>query len=78
MLARGGAPSAVSPPASFLDPEKLFIFAIAAVFAWLPVERLKPGARVVQLRYAASLGVFALSVIVLSASSFNPFIYFRF
>ena len=78
MLASGGAPSAMSSPASFLDPEKLFIFAVAAIFAWAPVERLKPGPRIVQLRYAASLGVFALAVIVLSASSFNPFIYFRF
>jgi len=78
MLGGGGASATASPLAVFLDPGKLFVFAVAALFAWLPVERFKPGERVVQLRYAASLGVFAMSLIALSASSFNPFIYFRF
>jgi alginate O-acetyltransferase complex protein AlgI len=78
MLGHGGAPASGTALPVYLGPDKLFIFAVAAVFAWLPVERLKPGAAVLRFRYAASLGVFLLSVVALSASSFNPFIYFRF
>jgi alginate O-acetyltransferase complex protein AlgI len=67
----------------YLQNDVIFYLAIAGFFAWLPVERL---ARMgiweqpwgTAFRGTASMLVMSYSVMVLSTSGFNPFIYFRF
>ncbi|MBV9220839.1 MAG: hypothetical protein JOY94_15585 [Methylobacteriaceae bacterium] len=66
----------------YLEADKQFVYAVAIFFAWFPVERLSAlgtaGGVRLAVKYASAFVVMALSVISLSASSFNPFIYFRF
>jgi hypothetical protein len=66
---------------SYLQPDKLPVYVLAIFFSWLPVERLKfdmTGGRMLAAKYSIGFVIMLLSVITLSASSFNPFIYFRF
>jgi alginate O-acetyltransferase complex protein AlgI len=66
---------------SYLQPDKLPVYVLAIFFSWLPVERLKldmTGGRMLAAKYGIGFVIMLLSVITLSASSFNPFIYFRF
>jgi alginate O-acetyltransferase complex protein AlgI len=67
--------------ASCVEGYDLFMLAVAAVFS-LPVipwirSRLSPRTSEI-LGYAAGAALFAVCVITLSSTTFNPFIYFRF
>lgn len=75
--------SAALLPASFyLTPEVLCGLALAVLFAWLPVERLKniclPEVVIVCAQGCTALLLLVYSAASLSKSAFNPFIYFRF
>jgi alginate O-acetyltransferase complex protein AlgI len=65
-----------------LQPDKLVAYAFGIFFAWLPVERFAtdgvPNRGILAVKYTAGFVILLLSVIALSASSFNPFIYFKF
>ena len=78
MFTVGPIPSAF---ASCVEGYDLFMLAVAAVFS-LPVipwirSRLSPRTSEI-LGYAAGAALFAVCVITLSSTTFNPFIYFRF
>jgi alginate O-acetyltransferase complex protein AlgI len=66
----------------FLTVEKAFYLAWAIFFALWPFERVAPRLgstlRGAAARAACALVVFLYAVTLLSANSFNPFIYFRF
>jgi alginate O-acetyltransferase complex protein AlgI len=81
MLGLQGAGPIYYTLAHFLTPDRVAFIATGALFAWLPVERLRwaasPAAQA-GLRGAAALAVFGYAVAMLAANSFSPFIYFRF
>lgn len=67
----------------YLQNDVIFYLAVAAIFAWLPVEkfnRIFKDDRPLQVfcRGGAALLMLTYSAIVLSTAGFNPFIYFRF
>jgi alginate O-acetyltransferase complex protein AlgI len=67
----------------YFQNDVIFYLAAAAVFAWLPVERLKnpsfwQSVRGTAAAGAASIFLIVYSAIVLSTVGFNPFIYFQF
>jgi alginate O-acetyltransferase complex protein AlgI len=67
---------------SFLTFYNGFFVACGLMFALVPFEsfswRLQGPLQVVYAKSTAALAIFFLSVVMLSANSFNPFIYFRF
>ena len=66
----------------FLNAQKATFLACGLLFALAPLEkfsyRLEGGAAAVTVRALVSLAVYIYAVLLLSANSFNPFIYFRF
>jgi alginate O-acetyltransferase complex protein AlgI len=66
----------------FLTPQKAAFLVIGLFFALAPLERfryeLTGGVGIAGARAATSLAILAYAVLLLSANSFNPFIYFRF
>jgi alginate O-acetyltransferase complex protein AlgI len=58
--------------------EQILWMAVAAAIAWLGVDTWRLSKRVTPLRAALALGVFAWSVVAMSAQSNNPFLYFQF
>ena len=68
--------------AAFLSPHTIAFMLIGLFFGLVPFEhfsmRLGNTAAEVTIRGACGLAAFAYSIVLLSAHSFNPFIYFRF
>jgi hypothetical protein len=66
----------------FLTVQKATYLAGGLFFALMPLEgfsyRMQGSGMAVAVRSLASLAVYVYAVILLSANSFNPFIYFRF
>jgi alginate O-acetyltransferase complex protein AlgI len=66
----------------FLTVQKAAFLACGLVFALAPLEafsfRLDGSATAVAMRAVLSVAVYVYAVLLLSANSFNPFIYFRF
>jgi alginate O-acetyltransferase complex protein AlgI len=58
--------------------EQVLWMAAAAAISWLGVDVWRLAKRVTPLRAALALGVFAWSLVALSAQSNNPFLYFHF
>ncbi len=70
------------PVSSYITPDVAWGLALAVLFAWLPVERLKT-VRLPQIVSTCAQGSVSLLLLLyaaasLSKSAFNPFIYFRF
>jgi len=70
------------PVSSYITPDVAWGLALAVLFAWLPVERLKT-VRLPQVVSTCAQGSVSLLLLLyaaasLSKSAFNPFIYFRF
>ena len=66
----------------FASPHNVFFALCGLGFALLPFERfsmrLEGDRRAVALKAAGAVVLFCYSIALLSANSFNPFIYFRF
>ena len=81
MLGLHTPPTEVQHLFSYLQSDKLPVYVLAIFFSWVPGERLKldmTGGRMLAAKYGIGFVIMLLSVITLSASSFNPFIYFKF
>jgi hypothetical protein len=64
--------------ATFYDPGHVVIMIVAAAIAFFGVGAWDLSRKVTPLRASLALGVFACSVVAMSAQSFNPFLYFQF
>ena len=82
MFGFGTATESYYSVASYLSPDILCYLALGLIFAFAPLETLsrlrldRIGVMALQLLF--SLLSLAYSMLLLSANSFNPFIYFRF
>ncbi len=64
--------------AVFYDPGHVAIMAIAAGLAFFGIQTWDLARRVTPLRATWALAVLSVSVVAMSAQSFNPFLYFQF
>ncbi|BCZ78682.1 alginate O-acetyltransferase [Paraburkholderia terrae] len=69
-------------PAFYLTPDKCVFLALGAIFAVLPIERIKPLVRgsslLISVQTLTMLTLLIYSASLIAANGFNPFIYFRF
>ncbi|HXX94899.1 MAG TPA: MBOAT family protein [Planctomycetota bacterium] len=75
-----GRPSAASllVRSILYSPEHLIALPLAAGVAFFGIQTWDLSKRVTAFRAAVALGLFAWSVVALSAQAFNPFLYFQF
>ena len=78
----GAGGTSASAALALLDPYTLTVLALAAVFCFPIVpalrRRAEGNAALDTVGYAITLPLFALCVMALASSTYNPFIYFRF
>jgi alginate O-acetyltransferase complex protein AlgI len=76
---RGEAdPNSLLLRAIFYEPGHVLVMLVAAALAFFGIQVWDLSRNVTPLRASWALGVFAWSVIAMSAQSFNPFLYFQF
>jgi alginate O-acetyltransferase complex protein AlgI len=77
-LGGGSSPNALLLRAIFYEPGHVVIMIAAAAIAFFGVQAWDLSRNVTPVRAFWALGVFACSVVAMSAQSFNPFLYFQF
>jgi alginate O-acetyltransferase complex protein AlgI len=77
-LGGGSTANALLLRATFYEPGHVVIMIVAAAIAFFGVQAWDLSRNVTPLRASWALGVFACSVVAMSAQSFNPFLYFQF
>jgi alginate O-acetyltransferase complex protein AlgI len=82
MCGFGAASGSFAAIGSYLSPGIVFYLAIGLVFSFAPFERLRhlqaDSAGWMAARFGLSFASLVYAALLLSANSFNPFIYFRF
>jgi alginate O-acetyltransferase complex protein AlgI len=77
-LGRAADANALLLRAIFYEPGHVLVMLAAAAIAFFGVQVWDLSRNVTPLRASMALGVFAWSIVAMSAQSFNPFLYFQF